>query len=115
MRSLLFLITLLVSLEVLHAQTQKIDPQYGLAFASHEVSKDHRTGLDLNPEEPYSFNKDFTLKFDFSLQRLTNAYGYVLRIIANDTLNFDLMSTPEHDEFSDLTLVVNNKPTSLKY
>jgi two-component SAPR family response regulator len=115
MRSLLFLITFLVSFEVLHAQIQKVDPQYGLAFASHEVSKDHRTGLDLNPEEPYSFNNDFTLKFDFSLQRLTNAYGYVLRIIANDTLNFDLMSTPEHDEFSDLTLVVNNKPTSLKY
>jgi DNA-binding SARP family transcriptional activator len=114
MRSLLFLISFLISLG-LQAQTQKIDPQYGLAFASHEVSKDHRTGLDLNPEEPYHFDQDFILKFDLSLQRLTNAYGYILRIIANDTLNFDLMSTPEHDEFSDLTLVVNNKPTSLKF
>ncbi len=115
MRSLLFLITFLVSFGVLHAQIQKVDPQYGLAFASHEVSKDHRTGLDLNPEEPYVFNKDFTLTFDLALPRLTNAYGYILRVIANDTLNIDLMSTPEHEEFSDLTLVINNKPTSITY
>jgi hypothetical protein len=115
MRSVLYSIFFLVSLEGLHAQTRDSNLDYGLAFASHEVSKDHRTGLDLNPEGPYSINKDFTIEFDLALQRLNNAYGYILRVIANDSLNIDLMSTPEHDAFNDITLVINNKPTAIHF
>ena len=115
MRSVLYLIIFLVSLGALHAQTVDNNLNYGLAFASHEVSKDHRTGLDLNPDGAYSINRDFTLEFDLAFHRLRNAYGYILRVIANDSLNIDLMSTPEHEEFQDLTLVINNKPTTIKF
>ncbi|RAV98208.1 Kelch repeat-containing protein [Pseudochryseolinea flava] len=116
MRSFFFLIVFLNLPYLLQAQQQRIDPQYGLAFASHEVTKDHRTGLNLNPDTPYIIEQDFSLSFDFTLQRLTNAYGYIVRIIANDTLNIDLMCTPEHDdEFNDLTMVINNKPMPLRY
>lgn len=99
----------------LHGQTRNERINYGLSFASHEVSKDHRTGLSLNPEQPYSINNDFTLEFDASFQRTINAYGYILRIIANDSLNIDLMSTPEHEDFRDITLVINNKPTDVQF
>jgi len=115
MRSVLYIIVLLVSLGTLHAQTPGSNLDYGLAFASHEVSKDHRTGLDLNPDGVYTINKDFTLEFDLALQRLRNAYGYILRVIANDSLNIDLMSTPEHEAFHDLTLIINNKPTTIQF
>ena len=116
MRSVLhLLLVFLISLGALQAQTPGRNLNYGLAFASHEVSKDHRTGLDLNPEAAYSINRDFTLEFDLALQRLQNAYGYIVRVIANDSLNIDVMSIPEHDEFHDLTLIINNKPTTIQF
>ena len=115
MRSILYSIFFLISSGALHGQTHDGKLNYGLAFASHEVSKDNRTGLSLNPDGPYSLNNDFVLEFDLALQRLSNAYGYILRVIANDSLNIDLMSTPEHEEFSDITLVINNKPTNIQF
>lgn len=105
----------LLSLGKLYAQSQQSEVNYGLAFASHEVSKDRRTGLNLNPDGPFRINQDFAIDFDLSLQRLTNAYGYILRVIANDSINIDLMSTPEHNEFDDLVLVINNKPTTIQF
>lgn len=115
MRSVLYSIIFLIALGSLQAQTPGNNLNYGLAFASHEVSKDHRTGLDLNPDGAYTIQSDFTLEFDLGFQRLRNAYGYILRVIANDSLNIDLMSTPDHEEFRDITLVINNKPTSIQF
>jgi len=115
MRRLLCFIFFTISSGAFHVHAQKNELNYGLAFASHEVSKDHRTVLDLNPENPYTFNNDVTLEFDLAFQRLTNAYGYILRVIVNDSLNFDLMSTPEHEEFHDLTLVIDKKPTDIQF
>jgi DNA-binding SARP family transcriptional activator len=115
MRSVIFLILFFISVGTTYSQTAKPDLGYGLSFASHEVSKDHRTGLNLNPKEAFYFDEDFEFKFDLAFQRLTNAYGYVVRVIANDSVNIDLVSTPEHNEFHDLTLVVNNKPTDLHF
>ncbi|HEY9048307.1 MAG TPA: hypothetical protein VIN08_20510 [Ohtaekwangia sp.] len=115
MRSVLYSIFFFISLEALHAQTRDSNLNYGLAFESHEVSKDSRTGLDLNPDGAYTIRNDFTIEFDLALQRLANAYGYILRVIANDSLNIDLMSTPEHEEFHDITLVINNKPTTIHF
>lgn len=116
MRAVLYYIIFLVLAQgTLHAQTPDGNLNYGLFFASHEVSKDHRTGLNLNPDAPYSINNDFALDFDVAFQRTTNAYGYVLRVIANDSVNIDLMSTPEHEDFRDITLVINNKPTNIQF
>jgi DNA-binding SARP family transcriptional activator len=99
----------------LYAQGVKPELNYGLNFASHEVTKDQRTSLNLNPNAPFILKEDFEIKFDLSLLRLTNAYGYVLRIIANDTLNIDLVSSPEHVEFYDLNLILKNTGTNLHY
>jgi hypothetical protein len=96
-----------------HAQDSKKDREYGLSFASHEVTKDQRTALNLTPAEPFTITDDFEIRFDLSFKRLTDAYGYVLRIIANDSLNFDLVSSPEHDDFHDLNFIVNNAQTNI--
>lgn len=90
-------------------------PDYGLAFASHEVTKDQRTSLNLNPDEPFHFRHDFQLRFDVSYQRLTNAFGYIVRIIANDSLNIDLVSSPEHAAFYDLNLIISDTPVRIHY
>lgn len=63
---------------------------YGLEFASYNVQKDLRTGLNLNPHESYYFNTDFELSFNVSLYRQEQIFGYVLRAILNDTVNIDI-------------------------
>ena len=99
----------------LAAQSMGPSPDYGLSFASHEVTKDQRTSLNLNATEPFRFHDDFSIAFDVSYQRLTNAFGYILRIIANDSLNIDLVSSPEHSEFYDLNLIISDMPVSIHY
>src|SRR5260221_11306644 len=114
-RRSVFQLAVLFSVSGLNAQPAKSDPDYGLAFASHEVTKDLRTSLNLNSWKPFSIQGDVEIKFDLSFHRLTNAYRYVLRIIANDSVNIDLVSSPEHSHFSDLNLIINNKPTKLHF
>ncbi|MBT1707628.1 hypothetical protein KK062_05310 [Fulvivirgaceae bacterium PWU5] len=96
-------------------QTNTPAPDYGLSFASHEVTKDQRTSLSLTPEDPFTIKEDFEIRFDLSFKRLIDAYGYVLRIIANDSINIDLVSSPEHDDFHDLNLIINNNPPQIHY
>ena len=113
-RKLFHLIICLFALDT-QAQNARTNLDYGLEFASHEVTKDDRTSLNLNPEAPFHFDEDFEISFDAAYQRLTNAYGYILRIIGNDTLNIDLVSSPEHEEFFDINLIINNQPTALHF
>lgn len=105
-RSSFYALLLVFAVADLAAQTE-----YGLAFASHEVTKDHRTSLSLTPNTPLIIKDDFQVRFEVSYQRLTNAFGYILRIIANDSLNIDFISSPTHVEFHDLNFIVNNTPS----
>lgn len=99
----------------LAAQSMGPSPDYGLSFASHDVTKDQRTSLNLTPAEPFRCHDDFSIAFDVSYHRLTNAFGYILRVIANDSLNIDLVSSPEHSEFYDLNLIISDMPVSIHY
>lgn len=114
MRSFFFLALLLLAGN-LPAQVPDVHPDYGLEFASYDVTTDHRTGLNLNPDDAYTFREDFTIEFDLAFRALQNAYGYILRIIANDSTNIDLMSIPEHDAFGDISLVINKEPTPIQF
>jgi DNA-binding SARP family transcriptional activator len=102
---------------IMHANAQPHEAviDYGLAFTSHEATKDQRTSLDLSPDGPIEISNDFELAFDLSYQRLTNAFGYIVRVIANDSVNIDLVSSPEHSEFNDLNLIVSNSPVQVHY
>lgn len=72
---------------------------YGLAFSSHEVFQDKRTGLDLSPDKTLCFNDNFDLSFDLSFtpNRITY-FGYIVRIIENDKRNIDLVYAAEKEE-----------------
>ena len=65
----------------------------GLSFYSHESNRDRRTSLNLTPDKPFHFSKGFTLSFDLCLHSRADAYGYILRIIGDDDINFDLLSS----------------------
>lgn len=97
------------------AQVHRATVEYGLAFTSHEAIKDQRTSLNLNPDGPFEIHQDFDFAFDVAYQRLSNAFGYIFRIVANDSINIDLVSSPEHSEFNDLNLIVNNSPVRVRY
>jgi two-component SAPR family response regulator len=101
---------LLFAVTDLAAQTE-----YGLAFSSHEVMNDQRTSLNLTPNTPLIIKDDFQLRFEVSYQRLTNAFGYILRIIANDSLNIDFISSPTHVDFHDLNFIVGNSAAAVHY
>ena len=74
----------------------------GLYFHSFEVDKDKRTCLDLTPNKPLNFSKGFSLSFDINLRNEEHTYGYVFRIIDNDTLNIDFITkiSAQKDNFS---------------
>lgn len=65
---------------------------YGLQFQAHNVPKEKRTSLLLNDGDkmtlPSGFSIDFNVKFNPELHN----YGYIFRIIANDSISFDLVS-----------------------
>ena len=64
----------------------------GLHFQSFDVDQDMRTGLNLTPDNKITTTNGFTLKFDIKLKQLANNFGYVFRIIGNDSVNIDLVS-----------------------
>ncbi|MDR2510892.1 MAG: hypothetical protein LBC89_00185, partial [Bacteroidales bacterium] len=78
----------------------------GLYFYSHVIDKDKRTGLDLTPEKPFSSSQKFTISFDFKIRAGEDNYGYVFRVIGNDTVNIDFISDIA---YSNLYMVVKDK------
>jgi hypothetical protein len=77
----------------------------GLYFHSFLVDKDSRTGLNLTPEKPLSLSGGFTLTFEFKLRPERDIYGYIFRIIGDETTNIDLISNMDKDN---LLLVTEN-------
>ena len=65
---------------------------YGLGFWGQESLKDDRTELNLSPKKAFRFDNTFTLSFDLKFESgITDRYGYIVRIIQNDTTNIDLV------------------------
>jgi len=74
---------------------------YGLAFSSHEVFQDKRTGLDLTPQKSISLKGDFGFSFDMSFLPNYHVYfGYLLRIIEDDKRNIDLIYDQQAKSFN---------------
>lgn len=70
-------------------------PDRGLYFQAHTVIPEKRTSLNLTPDVPLSFRDGFSLDFDVHLRSEQHNYGYIVRVILNDTLNIDLLSNKE--------------------
>lgn len=72
----------------------------GLTFIAHTKNQDERTGLNLSAEKPLEFSKDgFSLEFDLRLRKELHTYGYVCRVVANDSESFDIISHLLKSEF----------------
>jgi two-component SAPR family response regulator len=80
----------------------------GLYFRSFEVDKDQRTCLNLAPDRPLVFNKGFSMEFDIQLRREYQSFGYVFRIVGNDTLNMDFLANITSGD-ANFSLVIKNK------
>ncbi|SEW49714.1 AfsR/SARP family transcriptional regulator [Chitinophaga arvensicola] len=74
---------------------------YGLRFASHEVVQERRTTLNLTSSGALCFKKNGELSFDLNLLPYKETYfGYVVRIIAANNQNIDLVYNQRERNFS---------------
>ncbi|MBS0032266.1 hypothetical protein ACTJJ0_33865 [Chitinophaga sp. 22321] len=74
---------------------------YGLRFSSHEVVQERRTTLNLTSSGPLCFKKDAELSFDLNFLPYKETYfGYVLRIIAANNQNIDLVYNQKERSFN---------------
>lgn len=74
----------------------------GLKFQAHDVVKEKRTSLLLNEGHELNMPDGFVLDFDVRFTPELHNYGYIFRIIANDSVSFDLVSnfTPDRRSLS---------------
>jgi len=88
---------------------------YGMGFHSHEVVQDKRTSLDLSPEKTLCFNDNFEISFDLSFYPNRTVYfGYIIRIIEDDTRNIDLVYNAEAPK-NHFNLIVGDKLTKTAF
>ncbi|KAA2238935.1 galactose oxidase [Chitinophaga agrisoli] len=95
---------LILLLPVVHVQGQT----HGLDFRSHEAIQDQRTGLALGMEKAICFDDGFELSFEISfIPNQKNYFGYILRMIADDGRNTDLIydydKSPDNKHFKIVT------------
>ncbi|SBW03462.1 hypothetical protein [uncultured Dysgonomonas sp.] len=65
--------------------------QGGLYFQSHTVIPEERTSLNLTLDKASQLKDGLILDFEVLLRKEEHNYGYITRIIINDTLNVDLL------------------------
>jgi two-component SAPR family response regulator len=86
---------------------------YGLGFYSHETHQDKRTTLDLSPGKDFCLSDNSEISFELSFSRNHNVYfGYILRIIANNERNIDIVYNPVEDQFS---MVIGDKLCGISF
>ncbi|MGF6930272.1 DNA-binding SARP family transcriptional activator [Chitinophaga sp. W2I13] len=74
---------------------------YGLRFSSHEVVQERRTTLNLTSSGPLCFKKNGEISFDLNFLPYKETYfGYVLRIIAANNQNIDLVYNQKERTFN---------------
>src|SRR5690606_23805797 len=90
--------------------------QYGLGFASHESVLDQRTGLDLSRDKQICFDDDIELAFQLSfMPNRADYFGYVVRIIANDKTNVDLLYDRSANAEKHFKIVLGGKFSNIAF
>lgn len=85
---IIFIILFFLSLERAYPDALS----YGLQFQAHNVPKEKRTSLLLNDGDKMTLPSGFSIDFDVKFNPELHNYGYIFRIIANDSISFDLVS-----------------------
>lgn len=89
---------------------------YGLAFHSHEVVQDLRTGLDLSPGSQLCFGQDFEISFDLNfMPKRDDYFGYILRIGVSDKQNIDLIYDKDIREKFHFKIIIGDKFTKIAF
>lgn len=90
---------ILILIAIISSQGNLVQAQnYGLGFFGQGTLKDNRTELNLCPNKGFRFDSDFTLSFDLNFPSPnSDRFGYILRVIQNDTVNIDLFNNVNHD------------------
>lgn len=85
---------------------------YGLTFLAHSTNQDQRTNLDLTSTASLSFPEEgFSVGFDIKLRNELYTYGYVVRVIADDSSCFDFISYLLYSRFN---MVLTDKDRVVK-
>lgn len=84
---------------------------YGLKFQGQNVTLDKRTELNLTPTDFLNFNDEFEVSFDikFDLIDPNCLFGYIFRVINQENINVDLISTPDPAAPLNLVIGKNNE------
>lgn len=114
-KSALFFFILIIFLGETQVIFSQPDDNYGLKFASYEVTKDLRTSLNLNPNLPFKVKDPFSISFEFRYYRVTNTYGYIFRIIADNNKSFDLLSLTSLIQNFDIKFVGGGVDTKIHF
>jgi DNA-binding SARP family transcriptional activator len=74
---------------------------YGLRFSSHEVVQERRTTLNITSSGTLCFKKEAEISFDLNFLPYKETYfGYVVRIIAANNQNIDLVYNQKERTFN---------------
>lgn len=110
-----YLLSLVFLLHIWVCKSNVIDNSvydYGLTFLAHSTNQDQRTNLDLTPAASLSFPEDgFSVGFDIKLRNELYTYGYVVRVIADDSSCFDFISYLLYSRFN---IVLTDKDRVIK-
>lgn len=89
--------------------------QTGLRFAGTGVPLDNRTGLNLTPEEPITFDSDIKLSFDLKfIPDMQSYFGYVFRAII-DNQNIDLVYSSGSTESDNFQLIIGSTISEISF
>ncbi|MCR5017659.1 MAG: bacterial transcriptional activator domain-containing protein [Bacteroidales bacterium] len=104
----LLLAGLLLTVPAFIASSQQQDPERGLVFRSDGANFKLPTSLDLCGGKPLRPGKG-GFRLDYSLRLTQNIYGYVCRLIVNDTLSVDVISNLGWSHGDNILLVSGGK------
>lgn len=97
---------------------QKLNAQtYGLKFQGQDVTLDKRTELNLTTDNYLKFKDEFEISFDYKLD-VNNPnllFGYVFRVINQEDINVDLLSTPSPEIQLNLVIGKSNSRVPVNY
>src|ERR1700722_9407631 len=86
-------------------------PSFGLGFYNNETVQDRRTTLDLTPGKAFTFHGNTDIRFDLAfLPGHSNSFGYILRLVSNNTRNIDLLFDKVRMSEGHFRMVVGDKP-----
>ncbi|MFI3263305.1 MAG: kelch repeat-containing protein [Rikenellaceae bacterium] len=87
----------LTLLTILVVSSYAQDTQYGLIFNSKDTAKERKTSFSVPSDSPFKLNEPMTLDFKFTSQSKNKIFGYIARVVINDTINFDIISTNDSE------------------